>query len=254
VAGRRRVVAWCAAVAVGVVLVVLAVVLLNRPSASRVAAVKPTTPAPEAPAQLASANPLSEPPVVAPPAVPRVVNLLRLIDPERDTFSGTWRLHTGEFAPQLSSDGTQHARLNIPYEPPEEYDFRVDFTRTGGDNCMAQMFTHKHPCALILFGWKGTVSGFQLIRNQFADHNVTGVRDLSTANGQRHTSIVCVRRKFIEAWFDGQMIIHYDTDGSELSSKDWAINTALGVGSQTSPTLFHTIELKEITGKGHALR
>jgi len=65
---------------------------------------------------------------------------------------------------------------------------------------------------------------------------------------------VRVRRHYIEAWLDGSLIIHYDTDGNDLGSKDWSIDTPLGVGSQTSPTLFQVIELTEISGRGHPLR
>jgi hypothetical protein len=188
------------------------------------------------------------------PIALRTINLLKLIDPARDTLTGGWQLHTGEFAPELSSDATQHARLGIPYQPPEEYDFRVDFTRTGGDNCMAQLFTHHNPCALILFGWKGTVCGFQQINNQSAERNSTGVRGVPTVSDQRHISVVRVRKDSIEAWLDGKLLVRYETDGSDLSAKDWTITSPLGVGSQLSPTRFHTIELIEITGKGQPLR
>jgi hypothetical protein len=182
------------------------------------------------------------------------VNLLRLIDPTRDTVNGTWQLKTGEFAPELVSDATHHARIGIPYLPPQEYNFRVDFTRQSGDNCMAQIFTHHNPAALVLFGWKGTVCGFQQIGDQSAEHNVTGVRGIPTDNDQRHVSIIRVRKHSIEAWLDGKLVTRYDTDGSDLASKDWAVSSPLGVGSQLSPTTFHNIELTEISGQGHALR
>jgi hypothetical protein len=223
----------------------------NPPAA---AAVNPApAPAPVATTAVAAATTItSEPPVVAP--LTRTVNLLKLIDPATDTLTGNWRQITGEFAPQLTSDATQHARLNIPYQPPQEYDFRVDFTRTSGDNCMTQIFTHQNSACLVLFGWKGAFSGFQQINNQNADKNPTGVKDLPTANGQRHTSIVKVRKHSLEAWLDGNLIIHYDTDGQDLGAKDWKIDAPLGVGTQQSPTTFHTIEITEITGHGKPLR
>jgi hypothetical protein len=231
-----------------------AVVAAKPPSVAAVASPAPTPAGASPTATVAAAPVISEPPVVAPPAVAHTVNLLKLIDPSRDTMTGNWKLTTGEFAPQLSSDAGQHARLNIPYQPPEEYDFRVDFTRTGGDNCMAQMFTHQNPCCLVLYGWKGTVSGFQQVKGVAADRNSTAVHELPTSNGQRHTSIIKVRKNAIEAWLDGNMIIRYDTNGDDLSAKDWKIDAPLGVGSQLSPTVFHTIEITEITGQGRALR
>jgi hypothetical protein len=253
---------WAAIAGVAVAVIIGVIVLVSRsgpaavaPKPPNVAAIPSPAPAPgpSVAATVAAAPVSSEPPVVAPLAK-RTINLLRLIDPSRDTMTGNWKLNTGEFAPQLSSDTSQHARLNIPYEPPQEYDFRVDFTRTGGDNCMAQMFTHQNPCCLVLYGWKGTVSGFQQVKGQAADHNSTGVHDLPTSNGQRHTSIIKVRKNAIEAWLDGNLITHYDTTGEDLGAKDWRIDAPLGVGSQLSPTIFHTIELTEITGQGHPLR
>jgi len=190
-------------------------------------------------------------PSTAASGVGRVVNLLLLVDPARDAHSGTWRLRTGELSPELTSDGAQHARMNIPYDPPEEYDFRVDFTRTSGDNCMTQIFTHQKQACLVVYGWKGTVTGFQQINDQSAERNPTGVRGLPTENGQRHTSVVKVRKNSIEAWLDGKLITRYETDGSDLASKDWQVERALGIGTQQSPTVFHRIELTELSGPGH---
>jgi hypothetical protein len=243
----------------GVILVLMLTIMMmaNRPSTSHAQVGRRDVATEVAPAPVDRATVIPAASIEEPrpsPATPRVVNLLKLIDPHKDTYSGNWRVQDGESSPLLSSDATQHARLNIPYQPPEEYDFRVDFVRQGGDNCMSQMFTHQKPCALILYGWKGKISGFQLVKDHFADRNETGVRDLPTANGQRHSSIVRVRRHYIEAWLDGRLIIHYDTDGGDLGSNDWSIDTPLGVGSQTSPTLFQVIELTEVTGRGHPLR
>lgn len=263
-ASRPNIRLWASIGAVAVAVIIGIIVIMNRSGPGSVPAKSPSvalapapapSPAPVAsPATVAAATITSEPPVVAPLNAVRTVNLLRLIDPTHDTMTGTWKLATGEFAPQLTSDATQHARLNIPYEPPQEYDFRVDFTRTGGDNCMAQMFTHHNPCCLVLYGWKGTVSGFQQVNGQSAERNSTAVHDLPTSNGQRHTSIIKVRKNAIEAWLDGNLITRYDTNGDDLGAKDWRIDSPLGVGSQLSPTIFHTIELTEITGQGHPLR
>jgi hypothetical protein len=250
-AQRANIRLWAGIGGAGLLLIAALIFMMNR-SAPSAAAKSPAVTVAPVPAP-ATASITSEPPIVA-PLTKRTINLLKRIDPARDTMTGTWKLTTGEFAPQLSSDATQHARLNIPYQPPQEYDFRVDFTRTGGDNCMAQMFTDQNPCCLVLYGWKGTVSGFQQVKGQAADHNSTAVHDLPTSNGQRHTSIVKVRKNTIEAWLDGNMIVRYDTTGEDLGAKDWKIDAPLGVGSQLSPTIFHTIELTEITGAGRPLR
>jgi hypothetical protein len=248
---------WASVGGVALTVVLFIVFITNRTGPSPASASSTPRPAAAPSAQIIPAVAVAPTPTIAAsqiPAASRTVNLLKLIDPAQDTSTGIWQLRTGEFAPELTSDASQHARLNIPFQPPVEYDFRVDFTRTAGDNCMTQIFTHQNPCCLVLFGWKGTVSGFQQINNQSADRNATGVRGLATASGQRHTSIVKVRKTFIEAWLDGNLLTRYDTDGADLTIKDWKIEAPLGLGTQLSPTTFHTIELTEITGQGRALR
>jgi hypothetical protein len=271
-AGKRLPWVWVSVGGVALAFIVLTVVMATRSHPKTVAtdslAPSPRVKTENPPADVRPTNTASGVPPVAVPAplsnaasapttttvttAGRVVNLLTLVDPARDTKSGTWRLRTGELAPELTSDATQHARINIPYDPPEEYDFRVDFTRVAGDNCMTQIFTHQKPCCLVLYGWKGTISGFQQIGGQSADRNPTGVRGLTTENGQRHTSIVKVRKNALEAWLDGQLITRYETDGADLSSKDWAVDKPLGLGSQLSPTTFHRVELTEISGPARA--
>ena len=69
-----------------------------------------------------------------------VVNLMQFIDPQRDALHGIWRMEQNGL---LSDDG-QYARFRIPYQPPDEYDFRIVFTRVEGNNDVCQLlFTSK---------------------------------------------------------------------------------------------------------------
>jgi hypothetical protein len=142
------------------------------------------------------------------------------------------------------SDASHRARLGIPYAVPREYDFRVQFTQVDGDNCVAQLFTAGNPAALVLGGWNRTVTGFQQIGGKWANINATGVRRLKWENGRMHTSVVRVRKDRIEAWLDGKLITSHVTDGSDLSNRDWGVpGYEIGIGSEVSSTIFHTIEL-----------
>jgi hypothetical protein len=187
------------------------------------------------------------------PASPHTIDLLVLIDPARDTVKGTWRAIDGAAGRRLESDASAMARIAIPYAPPEEYDFRVRFTRQSGDNCLAQIFTHHNQASLILFGWKNTICGFQTIKGANADQNVTGVRRSNT-NGESHTSVLRVRVDRVEAYLDGELLTRHLTSGTDFANKGWGVPTPLGLGTQTSPTLIQAAELVEVTGKGHALR
>ena len=61
-------------------------------------------------------------------AKPRTVDLIPLIDVDKDAVSGTWTLDHGA----IVSDESDWARLRIPYEPPDEYDFRIEFIANFG--------------------------------------------------------------------------------------------------------------------------
>jgi hypothetical protein len=187
------------------------------------------------------------------PAAPRTINLLVLVDPERDTVKGFWRVVDGPAGRRLESDATSMARIAIPYAPPEEYDFRVQFTRQSGDNCLAQIFTHQNQASLILFGWKNTICGLQTIKGANADTNPTGVRRSNT-NGESHTSVLRVRVDRVEAYLDGELLTRHLTSGADFANRGWGVPTPLGLGTQTSPTLIQAAELVEVTGKGHPLR
>jgi hypothetical protein len=214
--------------------------MVNRPAPARAAAARASgSPAVvPAPAPSSTAEPAAD-------RVGRTIDLLPYVDLARDTVGGQWRLDGGA----LICDASHRARVGIRYRVPREYDFRVQFTQVDGENCAAQMFTAANPAALVLGGWKRTVTGFQQIDNKWANANPTGVRGLRWDNGRKHTSVVRVRRQSIEAWLDGKLITSHKTDGSDLSNRDWDVpGYALGVGSEVSSTIFHAVELIEVGG------
>jgi len=65
----------------------------------------------------------------------RALNLLALVDPKLDTKAGSWALEPGGLAVQSGDD----SRIRLPYRPPDEYDFRITFTRQGGNECVMAM-------------------------------------------------------------------------------------------------------------------
>lgn len=56
-------------------------------------------------------------------AAPSTLDLLALVDPAKDAVSGSWK--TNEEG--LVGGPGDLTRIELPYEPPEEYDFRVTF-------------------------------------------------------------------------------------------------------------------------------
>jgi hypothetical protein len=137
---------------------------------------------------------LGGPAAAAGPSPAGAINLLPLIDTDKDSIDGTWTMAGGK----LSSDGTQCARIEIPYEPPAEYDFRIMFTREDGAGDVIQfMSKNRHSFSWTMGAGGNTTIGFGTIRGAWVvdpgyPHSVQMPAVLT--NGKLHTSLVQVRK------------------------------------------------------------
>mgnify|MGYP003650099087 CR=1 FL=1 len=77
------------------------------------------------------------------------VDLLNLIDLERDTLSGEWKLKNGVLFTPTSSGG----RLKLPVEAPASYELLMVVTRLKGRDTQAKRITA--PCWRSMAGWDG---------------------------------------------------------------------------------------------------
>jgi hypothetical protein len=181
------------------------------------------------------------------------MNLLAMLDLSRDVVGGEWR----EVPGGITSDDSKYARLALPYQPPAEYDFKVEFTRTGRiEESVVQLFVlHGHGCAWVMNGWQGALCAFSMINGRVGKDNGTATRDVPLHAGERHISVVKVRKDAIEAYLDGKLLNRHPTNGSDLSLvRDWDLRgRPLGIGSFQNAVVFHAIEILEITGKGRLL-
>ncbi|MCX6906613.1 MAG: DUF1080 domain-containing protein, partial [Verrucomicrobia bacterium] len=179
------------------------------------------------------------------------INLLPLIDPQKDAVKGSWTLVNGE----LISSPAYNARLEMPYRPPEEYAFRIVFSRRKGEWDIHQMF----PSEGRAFLWAMATASNK--RCGFMEFQPDAVRRLtwldgSLANGQRYTSVVEVRKESFRAHLDGKPITEWRIAPSNPQGTVSAVSvpprdpTLLGVGSYNSDVVFHRIEVREVTGKG----
>jgi hypothetical protein len=171
------------------------------------------------------------------------IDLMPLIDPVRDAAGGRW----GRTSDGFVSDSSKWSKLRIPYQPPEEYDFRIEFTSSGNED-VAQLFTaHGHECAWLMGAFKGSVCGLHCVGGKPANLNPTAVRDYTMTSGERHTSLLEVRKNSVAAYLDGKLLVRYDTDGSDLSTKkNWEVGQgSLGIGSYLNSTVFHKVEVVE---------
>jgi serine/threonine-protein kinase len=209
----------------------------DLPSEAAAASQVPAVPQPPAVVTPAPA------PAPAPAATtPRVVNLMPMIDPTIAAVAGTWRFEKGD----LVSDDGRPATLQIPYTPPAEYDFRIDFTPTADENSV-QQHLYKAPYS---FSWAmGTKHdcGFEFVDGKHVWDSPFKNTDRLQAN-QRYTSVIRVREGRVQAYLNGKLVVDASTNyanfskNPEFSQPD---NTRLGLGSFHAPVRFHKVEVIE---------
>jgi Leucine-rich repeat (LRR) protein len=179
------------------------------------------------------------------------IDLLPLIDPQKDAVTGTWtRVANG-----LISPTNLWGVMEIPYQPSEEYDFRVTFSRLSGDDAVVLILA-KSGCS---FAWgmgseKNSICCFSMVAGKAAvSNNPTSVKRANwLVNNREHITVVSVRRDGLKAFLDGELITEWKTDYNDMRlSPSWKLRdqALLGLGNK-SPVIFHRIEVREVTGKG----
>jgi WD40 repeat protein len=187
----------------------------------------------------------------------RVVDLMPLIDPERDGGGAAWRKNSNG----ISSDFGQDSILRIPYDPPAEYDFKIEFTRVEGITEVFQCLSANTTQVWWGMGraWDQNLNAFcgfwrggnDFSKEEQGDHpcHAGGL-----VNGHKYSCVVQVRHDSIAVLLDGDDIVHFKTDYHDMwvpGYRRW-LGLNLGVGSNFSPTLFHSIEVVERSAKGIA--
>ena len=183
----------------------------------------------------------------------KAVDLMPLIDPQKDSVAGQWTKAGGA----LKCDNLPLSRLEIPYRPPEEYDFKIVFSRDNAGKDLHQFVSQGNKSfQWCLNAWKNytSLASFQGF-DRYGDFMNTSTAKLTEEYkaGQQYTSIVQVRKKTSAAYLDGKQISEINVgyfDAHVL--KDWPMPTPglLGLGSSGAATTFHKIEIVELTGKG----
>ena len=188
----------------------------------------------------------------APPFTPRTINLLPLIHTDVDS------IHNGF---TVTADGLQapsRGRLRIPYCPPDEYDFIVEFTSDTdkGQHIGAICAVGDHSFACTIHGTDSKIPsslvGIPLVEGT---PNPTNMPGAVIKAGKRQKLIVQVRRDSVATVFDDRVVGIYRTDysGFSLGGDRGIGQMSLGLSSHEKCT-FNRVELLEITGPGRALR
>jgi hypothetical protein len=188
----------------------------------------------------------------APPTGPRTIDLLSMVDASRDAVSGEWN----RSADGLESTGGRAQRFRLPYRPPEEYDFLIEFTVVGGRQAVAQdCVANGHPFDWVMGGWGNRVCGLGKIAGQAPNQNATTLQQRGYEVGKRQRSLVQVRRDGVTVTLGDSVVVRYQTDFHDVADfANYGVGqSALGLVS-FDHTIFHKVELTEVTGHGTPLR
>jgi hypothetical protein len=190
----------------------------------------------------------------------RLIDLLPLADPKRGSIHGAW-MRAVEQAGLLSPTGVD--QFALPYEPPEEYIFRIEFTRLKGNEGLGQIVTKGGTPFTWAIGMShGEVVGIDAVKGKpvIVSENPTRVSlQNKLEDKHRYVSTIEVRNGRVRGWLDGRLLVDWKTDYRDLSPHDrggWAPVHAsqLGLCTWNSQTVFHRIEVLELTGEGKVIK
>jgi hypothetical protein len=182
------------------------------------------------------------------------IDLLRLIDPSKDSVATTWRLEGG-----VLTDGMNfRSRLQIPYQPPEEYDLTYLLATTGEGNPMVfGLVAGPVQFHVLLEGWGRHIIGStekKEINPPFSRALNYGVGE---SFGKENTIVISVRKKGFNFTVNGAKSVSWEGPYSKLANPaDWAVPNpqALYIGAWDRPLQIRKIALTPISGQGKRLR
>ncbi len=185
----------------------------------------------------------------------RPVDLLALVDLDKDVVRGKWTRDKNAYVCEVPQGS--NADLELPYIPPEEYDFRVSFTRTRGQDSIDLLLTHgRRDFAFCMDPHDGGRCGLDRVAGK-AYHETSGPSTAKVTNsfliGQRHNVLIQIRKGNIKTYIDDKVVLDYPTDYANLDmwdARQLKHPEHLGIGSCSSGIIFHSVEVTEISGDG----
>ncbi len=184
------------------------------------------------------------------------VDVLRLVDPTRDSVAGKWSRQGAE----LVAEPGDHGRITVPVGIAGGFDLELDFTRNSGKAGVGTMFSvGSHQTMVVLSGWSGNASGLIIVGGHDAsdEANPIAVRPGNLENGHRYRLLVSLRiladdRASLDVSLDGKPYLpHWEGDSAALSNQStWEMPQPgeLGIGAHQNDVTFHSARLRMISG------
>jgi hypothetical protein len=180
------------------------------------------------------------------------VDLLKLIDPAKDTLKGTWQAGLGG---KLTPSKGQ-ALLQVPYVPPDEYDLKIVAVPSKGSEVYLSLVLGKVPFDVSVDGWAGTVTGIGNIDGKLADANETTRKGQFLKLESPNTIVCMVRKSMVTVTLNGERLIQWKADPGRLTVNSFWIRPVNGTPAIGSwiPYTVTKLELTPVSGRGKNLR
>lgn len=178
-------------------------------------------------------------------------DVLRLVDPAKHTYKGRW-YRTDKSIRIASQD---QSRITIPVVPKGDYEMKVQFVRTSGDNDVNLMLpVGKTSVVVMLSGNNGQASGLSSINRKMCDRNETRTSG-QLENNKPHTLLARVRRREgnveITATLDGKKLAQWEGPQLSLTAGYWRMpqQQAPGLGADKgSHVTFQAAQIRMLSG------
>jgi len=157
----------------------------------------------------------------------RATSLTIISDPSKDAVEGAWKSQ----ASMLVAPKSDHARLELPWKPPAEYDLRVTFVRREGQDDVA-----------VVFPWKGQ-SFLWTTR--------------AIENGALQTVVFRIRKDGVASNLKSERVASSSTYAvPNPPDPKWALRDAalIGLGCSDGVVEFRSVEILDVSGQGARLR
>tara|TARA_R110002111_G_scaffold1157_1_gene8182 strand:- start:44074 stop:47067 length:2994 start_codon:yes stop_codon:yes gene_type:complete len=143
------------------------------------------------------------------------VDLLNLIDLERDTLLGEWKWEEGVLLTPTSSGG----RLKLPVEAPSSYELLMVVTRLKGrDTLGVEIVVGEDNIGtmLALDGWRGRACGLHYLDGRSGDHNESTYKGCVFPDQKEHAILCRVTPQSVVVEVDDSRIIDWSGDSKRL--------------------------------------
>lgn len=183
------------------------------------------------------------------------VDLLSLVDVDKDGVSGKWS--SGERT--LESPKAFGARIELPYEPPEEYRLTVIAEPLDEPNGLLLGQRSGDRRFVTLVGYATGKLPSSALENVDGKNvgNATTVEGRFLKKGRPSQIVVAVRKGSVTVTVDGREIIDWKGDRARLSLSDyWKTphENVLFLGAYDCRYRFTRVTLQPLTGEGKPLR